>query len=65
MALKFSCGSCGRKFAAKDDQGGKSGKCPGCGTTLVVPVVAHMVSGQVACGRAGKGGRRQGNADRG
>jgi DNA-directed RNA polymerase subunit RPC12/RpoP len=37
MAIKFSCGSCGRKFSAKDEHAGRSSKCPACGWGITVP----------------------------
>src|SRR5262249_55832712 len=37
MAIKFSCGSCGKKFTAKDEHAGRQSKCPACGWGIVVP----------------------------
>jgi DNA-directed RNA polymerase subunit RPC12/RpoP len=45
MAIRFSCGSCGRKFAANDDQAGRQGKCPACGWPIAVPLVATQEEG--------------------
>jgi hypothetical protein len=38
MAIKFSCGSCGKKFTAKDGHAGRQSKCPACGRGIVVPI---------------------------
>ncbi len=37
MAIKFSCGSCGKRFAAKEEHAGKKSKCPKCGSGIEVP----------------------------
>jgi DNA-directed RNA polymerase subunit RPC12/RpoP len=37
MAIKFSCGSCGKKFTAKDEHAGRRSKCPACGWGILVP----------------------------
>jgi hypothetical protein len=37
MAIRFSCGSCGKKFAAKEEHAGKQSKCPACGWPISVP----------------------------
>jgi hypothetical protein len=39
MAITFSCGSCGKKFAAKDEDAGRRSKFPACGWEIVVPCV--------------------------
>jgi DNA-directed RNA polymerase subunit RPC12/RpoP len=37
MAIKFSCGRCGKKFVATDEHAGRASKCPKCGWPIVVP----------------------------
>ena len=37
MAIKFSCGSCGKRFTAKNDHAGRRSKCPACGWGILVP----------------------------
>lgn len=36
MTIKFSCPKCGKRFAVKDESGGKRGKCP-CGAEIIIP----------------------------
>jgi hypothetical protein len=44
MPITFGC-VCGRTFTVADDRVGKRGKCPDCGTILVVPaLVASMTA---------------------
>lgn len=38
MAIKVTCGSCGREMNVKDALAGKKGKCPGCGGIIEVPM---------------------------
>jgi len=40
MAIKFSCGSCGKKFTTKNEHAGRRSKCPACGWEIVVPMPA-------------------------
>lgn len=35
--IEFSCSLCGTKLKVADDRSGKSGKCPQCGTIILVP----------------------------
>ena len=35
--IQFKCSECGRQLRVRDDAGGKKGKCPQCGTVLLVP----------------------------
>ncbi len=42
MAIKFSCGSCGKKFAAKDEYAGRRTKCPLCGSQVQIPFQAQV-----------------------
>jgi hypothetical protein len=37
MAIKFSCGSCDKKFVAKDEHAGRASNCPACGWPISVP----------------------------
>jgi DNA-directed RNA polymerase subunit RPC12/RpoP len=37
VAIKFACGSCGKKFVAKDEDAGRASKCPKCGWPIAVP----------------------------
>ena len=41
MAIRFVCpnGMCGKKLTVSDDAAGRAGKCPGCGTKIVVPTL--------------------------
>src|SRR4051794_2152197 len=41
MAIKFSCGSCGKKFLARDEHAGRSSKCPACGWPIAVPAAIN------------------------
>jgi hypothetical protein len=43
MAIKFSCGSCGKKFVAKDEHAGRASKCPACGWPIAVPKAVEPV----------------------
>jgi predicted RNA-binding Zn-ribbon protein involved in translation (DUF1610 family) len=36
MTIRFSC-PCGKQFQVRDQEAGKQGKCPSCGTKLLVP----------------------------
>src|SRR4051812_16654510 len=38
--ISFSCISCQKKLAVKDELAGKKVKCPGCGNAVVVPQAA-------------------------
>jgi DNA-directed RNA polymerase subunit RPC12/RpoP len=42
MAIKFSCGSCGKKLTVKDEHAGRRSKCPSCGWGIVVPFQATL-----------------------
>lgn len=45
MAIRFSCGSCGKRLAVREENAGRRSKCPGCGGELVVPeLVASMAT---------------------
>lgn len=35
--IEFKCSECGKQLRVKDDAAGKKGKCPQCGTVLLVP----------------------------
>ena len=35
--IKFKCSKCGKGIVVKDEFRGKKGKCPACGTILVIP----------------------------
>lgn len=37
MGITFHCDHCGRKIEAKDDAGGKWGKCPACQNKVYIP----------------------------
>ena len=37
MTIDFNCDSCGRAMRVKDEMSGKKGKCPDCGSEIVVP----------------------------
>ena len=37
MAIRVTCGTCGKVLIAKDENAGKKAKCPECGNVLVVP----------------------------
>jgi hypothetical protein len=38
MAIKFSCGSCGKELTAKEEHGGKRARCSACGAISRVPI---------------------------
>jgi predicted RNA-binding Zn-ribbon protein involved in translation (DUF1610 family) len=42
MAIKFSCGSCGKAFSARDEHAGRKSKCPVCGNEIEVPALAIL-----------------------
>jgi predicted RNA-binding Zn-ribbon protein involved in translation (DUF1610 family) len=44
MAIVFSCGSCGQRLKAKDEQGGRQSSCPACGEKLTLPSQAARKS---------------------
>ena len=44
MAIKFACGSCGKRFEAKEEHAGKRSKCPKCGGDIEVPNQAVAVA---------------------
>lgn len=48
MAIPFTCPSCNASFRVKDEMAGKKGKCPQCGTGVVVP---HAEPGDPPVGR--------------
>jgi hypothetical protein len=37
MAIRFSCASCGKRFAVSDDRAGRTAKCPQCQASLTIP----------------------------
>ncbi len=39
MKIQFSCGNCGKKYAAKESLAGRRVACSGCGAELVVPAL--------------------------
>ena len=41
MVLRFKC-SCGHDLRASDNQAGKTGKCPKCGTLVAIPSKANL-----------------------
>lgn len=38
MPVPVTCGACGKAFSVPDEWAGRTGKCPGCGAALTVPV---------------------------
>lgn len=38
--IEFKCSECGKQLRVKDEAAGKKGKCPQCGTVLLVPAPA-------------------------
>jgi len=42
MAIEVVCSGCKTRFRARDSDAGKRGKCPRCGTVIVVPDVAYI-----------------------
>lgn len=46
--IRFLCEDCGRRISVSDDIAGRSAKCPGCGSAVVVAVAA--VAGDVGGG---------------
>jgi len=41
--ITFSCGNCGHKVSARDENAGKHGKCPRCAGTVTVPEKSILV----------------------
>lgn len=37
--IRFICEECGRRVSVSDEYAGRSGKCPDCGSAVVVPVI--------------------------
>ncbi len=37
MPISFTCKACGRPLRVKDSLAGRTGKCPGCGNSILVP----------------------------
>jgi len=35
--IEFSCNACAKEYQVNDDKAGKRGKCPNCGSIMVVP----------------------------
>lgn len=42
--IEFICENCGKKMGANDDAAGSSGRCLGCGETVVVPLIEDALS---------------------
>ena len=41
MAIKATCGSCGKQISVRDDAAGKRAKCPDCGAAIPIPAAAE------------------------
>ena len=37
MPIEFTCSECGKTLRTPDDSGGKNGRCPDCGSIMVIP----------------------------
>ena len=37
MPIEFSCSECGKTLRTPDDSGGKKGRCPDCGSIMLIP----------------------------
>ena len=48
MSIKFLCSHCKKVLSVKDQLAGKRGKCPHCGTVVLVPVPAKPASAPAA-----------------
>jgi DNA-directed RNA polymerase subunit RPC12/RpoP len=44
--VRFCCEQCGRKISVQDNHAGKRGKCPECGTVIVIPTKSTVVTFQ-------------------
>ena len=44
MTIRFSCPTCGKPIAAKDEYAGKRGTCSGCGEKALIPSTASTVT---------------------
>jgi HEAT repeat protein/S1-C subfamily serine protease/phage FluMu protein Com len=51
--VTFSCSQCDKKLRVADGKGGTKVKCPGCGTTVVVPADAEASATKPASAKAG------------
>ena len=47
MPITVTCEGCGKKLRVKDELAGRKGKCPACGTVLVIPQPASADAGPV------------------
>lgn len=53
MAIKFSCPSCNKALAVKEDLAGKQGRCPNCKQVIVIPTAqASGIAGRTTTGEA-------------
>jgi DNA-directed RNA polymerase subunit RPC12/RpoP len=48
MPIHFRCQACGKTLRVRDDQAGRRGKCPGCGSVITVPPKDTPEPGRVA-----------------
>lgn len=48
--IPVECEDCGKRFKAKATMAGKSGKCPGCGSSITVPLADEWLDDEDACG---------------
>ena len=42
--VRFCCEHCGRKISVQDKHAGKRGKCPECGTVIVIPAKSTVIT---------------------
>jgi len=54
MAIVVAC-TCGKRFSAKDEHGGKLAKCPACGRALVIPNPGAKATSQQSARKTSEG----------
>ena len=48
MPIEFTCSECGKTLRTPDDSGGKNGRCPDCGSIMVIPAKGGVHSSSPA-----------------
>ena len=48
MPIEFTCSECGKNLRTPDDSGGKNGRCPDCGSIMVIPAKGGVHSSSPA-----------------
>ena len=48
MPIEFTCSECGKTLRTPDDSGGKNGRCPDCGSIMVIPAQGGVPSAEIS-----------------